>query len=50
LSGGDSSRRVLRGGSWYDYASGLRSANRHGDEPGFRSSFIGFRVVASART
>jgi len=37
--------RVLRGGSWLDGARYTRSAYRYYYEPGFRSSFIGFRLV-----
>ncbi len=48
LSGGDSNLRVLRGGSWFGNAVGLRSAIRNGVEPGARG-YDGFRVVASAR-
>jgi formylglycine-generating enzyme required for sulfatase activity len=35
--------RVIRGGSWIDYAALCRAAYRHGDEPGFRSYDLGFR-------
>jgi formylglycine-generating enzyme required for sulfatase activity len=49
LSGGDSSYRVLRGGSWFGYSDFCRSANRGNFSPGVRVSFYGFRVVASAR-
>ena len=43
--------RVLRGGSWFIYASNIRSAYRYGDNPDFRSypgrwiSDIGFRIA-----
>jgi formylglycine-generating enzyme required for sulfatase activity len=50
LSKGDSSRRVLRGGSWISSALTLRSATRAGNSPGDRGLLIGFRVVASSRT
>jgi formylglycine-generating enzyme required for sulfatase activity len=43
--GGDSSYRVLRGGSWVDNPRFLRSANRGRDHPGNRVSFVGFRVA-----
>ena len=35
--------RVNRGGSWYYEASLCRAARRTRDEPGFRSSLLGFR-------
>jgi sulfatase modifying factor 1 len=39
------SDRVLRGGSWSDYAQYCRSAYRSYDFPGVRTSLIGFRLV-----
>jgi formylglycine-generating enzyme required for sulfatase activity len=39
------SERVLRGGSWYSYADGCRSAARSFSEPSYTYSGIGFRVV-----
>ena len=45
LSGGDCSRRVLRGGSWYDPPRNLRSANRYRDQAGLRGNLLGFRVA-----
>jgi formylglycine-generating enzyme required for sulfatase activity len=39
------SARVLRGGSWYDYARILRSAYRDNGTPSDRDSRSGFRVV-----
>ncbi len=50
LSGGDSSRRVLRGGSWINIGRICRAALRYGVAPGDRVYNFGFRVVASART
>ena len=44
-SGGDSARRVLRGGSWLRSPWELRSDARDTDAPGARSSEIGFRVA-----
>ncbi len=41
-TGGD---RVLRGGSWNSYGGSVRSANRSGDEPAYRSGIIGFRLA-----
>jgi formylglycine-generating enzyme required for sulfatase activity len=42
--GGDTTRRVLRGGSWYTFAPDIRSASRRGDLADYRSAEIGFRV------
>jgi len=38
-------RRVLRGGSWYDFPVSLRSANRNWNSPYIRSSGSGFRIA-----
>ena len=46
--GGNSERRILRGGSWDGNPGYCRSAYRYIDEPGFDGYFIGFRVVCSA--
>jgi formylglycine-generating enzyme required for sulfatase activity len=44
-------RRVLRGGSWSNSGRSCRAAYRFNDEPGYRSDYLGFRVVcATART
>jgi formylglycine-generating enzyme required for sulfatase activity len=43
-TGGDCSRRVLRGGSWYDSPQGLRSAFRNRNTTDYRYYFLGFRV------
>ena len=46
MSGGDQSRRVLRGGSWYAYSRDLRSASRfRWFTPGNRSGSTGFRIA-----
>ena len=42
--GGDSSRRVVRGGSWNSNPEYLRSAHRDGHAAGIRISLFGFRV------
>jgi formylglycine-generating enzyme required for sulfatase activity len=39
------SARVLRGGSWSDYAGWLRSANRVKSSPDYRDGNVGFRVA-----
>lgn len=39
------SYRVLRGGSWYNDARGLRSGNRYYVGPGNRNGNVGFRLV-----
>jgi len=41
--------RVLRGGSWLDFASFVRAAFRNDFNPGNRYYFIGFRVVVVRR-
>jgi len=50
LSGGEQKDRVLRGASWLDYATFLRSAFHMGYPPDGRWSLLGFRVVAVVRT
>ena len=44
-NGGDCSRRVLRGGSWFNDPDALRSAFRGGSNPDLRFNDVGFRVV-----
>ena len=46
--GGDCSRRVLRGGSWFDDPQDLRSATRFDFPIGDRRSNAGFRVARDA--
>jgi formylglycine-generating enzyme required for sulfatase activity len=43
--GGDTSSRVLRGGSWGNYPLSLRSANRDRSPPDNRNDRVGFRVA-----
>jgi len=40
--------RVLRGGGWFNAASGCRAANRFRSDPGGRDSDFGFRLVLPA--
>jgi formylglycine-generating enzyme required for sulfatase activity len=40
--------RVYRGGSCYNYAGCSRASNRNLNEPGFRHSYLGFRLSAAA--
>jgi Uncharacterized conserved protein len=49
LNGGDSNKRVLRGGSWNDIASSCRSAYRLSYFQKYGGITIGLRVVALAR-
>ncbi|MGI9449257.1 MAG: formylglycine-generating enzyme family protein, partial [Geminicoccaceae bacterium] len=37
--------RVVRGGSWFDYARYVRSAFRDRYEPGDRHDYLGFRCA-----
>ncbi len=42
------SYRVLRGGSWDNYAQGCRSAYRGSNSPSYSTSIFGFRLCCSA--
>jgi len=42
------SRRVNRGGSWGDYPTNVRAANRAGGSPAGRYDYLGFRLVSSS--
>gem|GEM_PF-1540383 len=48
-SGGDSSRRVYRGGSWYNSSEFCRVAYRSRIVQGFRDYFLGFRLSQDSR-
>ena len=48
LSEDEGARRILRGGSWFDYPWSCRSAYRFNDRLGYRTYNIGFRLVCSA--
>jgi uncharacterized protein (TIGR02996 family) len=41
----EESARVLRGGSWYSHARSCRAAFRFRVAPGYRNTFLGFRVA-----
>ncbi|PSB16967.1 hypothetical protein C7B76_10810 [filamentous cyanobacterium CCP2] len=45
VTGGNSYRRLLRGGSWVNYPRGCRSAYRYYVDPGDQNIYLGFRVV-----
>jgi len=47
---GKSGSRVLRGGSWFDYARNCRVASRYGSGPDYRYYHFGFRLVCSPRS
>ena len=49
VSGSNSSRRVLRGGSWSGYGDSCRSAVRLNRTPDTRDYYLGFRVVVGER-
>ncbi len=42
------SARVIRGGSWNNFARHVRSANRNGGGPEYRYNNLGFRLVRTA--
>ncbi len=46
---GDCSKRVLRGGSWFNGPGFLRSALRYRNSTGYRSNLSGFRVARTLR-
>jgi eukaryotic-like serine/threonine-protein kinase len=48
LTGKDNNIKLLRGGSWDDYARGCRCANRYRDARAGRYVNVGFRLVALA--
>jgi len=48
IEGGDESRRILRGGSWYGYPRNCRSAYRFYLTPDLANGHFGFRVVCVA--
>ncbi len=43
--GGDSTRRVVRGGSWFNYPYYCRAAYRNRFDPDLRPTFVGFRLA-----
>ena len=47
ISGGDQSRRMLRGGSWNNSPQILRSAIRFRNSPDYRFVDIGFRIAST---
>lgn len=47
IKGGDASKRVLRGGSWFPYPGECRSAYRYHYDPHYCNYHIGFRVCCS---
>jgi formylglycine-generating enzyme required for sulfatase activity len=45
VKGGDASKRVIRGGAWYNNPTLSRVANRYRYYPFYRNNNVGFRVV-----
>lgn len=43
--GRDCAQRVIRGGSWFDVAAGVRSANRDGSISDVAATGLGFRLA-----
>ena len=48
VTGGDSNKRLLRGGSWYLHPWYCRSTDRYRDNLDSRDRYIGFRVVCGS--
>lgn len=46
---GDYTRRVIRGGSWYNTSEFLRSASRTWYDTDYRSNFLGFRLARTLK-
>ena len=44
-SGGNCSRRVVRGGSWFHLPRAMRAAYRYWNDDGIRDDLVGFRVA-----
>jgi formylglycine-generating enzyme required for sulfatase activity len=44
-TGVSQARRVVRGGSWFNFQDGARASSRFNLLPGNRFNFSGFRVV-----
>ncbi len=47
VAGGNSDRRLIRGGSWNNSPASCRAASRYYDYPAGRGIYIGFRVVSA---
>lgn len=43
------SLRVVRGGSWGNYAGNARSAGRYRRRPGYRNNSVGVRLVRTKK-
>ncbi|MBN4002614.1 bifunctional serine/threonine-protein kinase/formylglycine-generating enzyme family protein [Nostoc sp. LPT] len=48
LTGNNNNQKLVRGGSWLDFAKVCRSASRQSNPRGSRNHVVGFRVVAVA--
>jgi formylglycine-generating enzyme required for sulfatase activity/uncharacterized caspase-like protein len=48
IAGGESDRRLLRGGSWLNFPRLCRSASRYRNAPDNRNHVIGFRLVCGS--
>jgi formylglycine-generating enzyme required for sulfatase activity len=47
---GSDNQRVVRGGSWFDYANYCRAANRDRGAPDNRVNFVGVRLAVRLAT